>query len=82
MGANFNYEKGYRDHSESYLENFFSDFRYRGDDTEIFLNVGQAFTDLNGNGATPLSLMDIEGRDAVYTYPDNTHNKNYYRVSD
>ena len=22
--------------------------------------------------------MDMEGRDAVYTYPDNTHNKNYY----
>ena len=22
--------------------------------------------------------MDLEGRDAVYTYPDNTHNKNYY----
>ncbi len=80
VGANFNYEKGYRDHSESYLENFFSDFRYRGDDTEIFLNIGQAFTDLNGNGATPLSLMDIEGRDAVYTYPDNTHNKNYYMM--
>ena len=80
VGANFNYEKGYRDHSESYLENFFSDFRYRGDDTEIFLNVGQAFTDLNGNGAAPLSLMDIEGRDAVYTYPDNTHNKNYYMM--
>ena len=26
----------------------------------------------------PLSLVDLEGRDAVYTYPDNTHNKNYY----
>ena len=78
MGANFNYEKGFRDHSESYLENFYSDFRYRGEDTEIFMNIGQAFTDLNGNGAVPLTLMDIEGRDAVYTYPDNTHNKNYY----
>ncbi len=80
VGANFNYEKGYRDHSESYLENFFSDFRYRNNDTEIFLNLGQAFTDLNGNGATPLTLMDLEGRDAVYTYPDNTHNKNYYMM--
>ena len=37
--------------------------------------MGQAFTDLRGNGAMPLTLMDIEGRDAVYTYPDNTHNK-------
>ena len=24
--------------------------------------------------------MDLEGRDAVYTYPDNTHNKNYYMM--
>ena len=22
--------------------------------------------------------MDLEGRDAVYTYPDSTRNKNYY----
>ncbi len=78
VGANFNYDKGWRDHSESYLQTFYSDLRYRGDDTELFLNLGQAFTDLRGNGAAPLTLMDMEGRDAVYTYPDNTHNKNYY----
>ncbi|MEE2694869.1 MAG: TonB-dependent receptor [Pseudomonadota bacterium] len=79
IGANFNYDKGWRDHSESYLQTFYSDFRYRpNDDTELFVNFGQAFTDLRGNGASPLTLMDMEGRDAVYTYPDNTHNKNYY----
>lgn len=78
LGANFNYDNGWRDHSESYLETFYSDVRYRNDDTEFFLNIGQAFTDLRGNGAAPLSLLDLEGRDAVYTYPDNTHNKNYY----
>ena len=78
LGANFNYDNGWRDHSESYLETFYSDVRYRNDDTELFLNIGQAFTDLRGNGAAPLSLLDLEGRDAVYTYPDNTHNKNYY----
>ncbi len=78
LGANFNVDRGWREKSESYLETFYSDFRYRGDDTELFLNIGQAFTDLRGNGAVPLTLMDMEGRDAVYTYPDNTHNKNYY----
>ena len=36
------------------------------------MNIGQAFTDLRGNGAMPLSLLDLEGRDAVYTYPDNS----------
>ncbi len=79
IGANFNYDEGWRDHSESYLQTFYSDFRFRpNEDSEIFLNIGQAFTDLRGNGAAPLTLLDIEGRDAVYTYPDNTHNKNYY----
>ncbi len=78
IGANFNVDKGWREKSESYLETFYSDFRYRGEDTELFLNIGQAFTDLRGNGAVPLSLIDLEGLSAVYTYPDNTHNKNYY----
>lgn len=79
IGANFNYDSGWRDHSESYLNTVFGDVRYRpNEDTELFINFGQAYTDLRGNGAVPLTLMDIDGRDAVYTYPDNTHNKNYY----
>ncbi len=79
LGANFNHDRGWRDHSESYLQTFYSDLRYRpNDDTELFINIGQAFTDLRGNGAAPLTLFDLEGREAVYTYPDNTHNKNYY----
>ena len=78
FGANYNYDKGFRDHSVSSLETFYSDIRYRDDNTELFANIGQAYTDLNGNGAAPLSLMDLEGRDAVYTHPDNTRNKNYY----
>ena len=79
IGANFNYDKGWRDHSESYLNTVYGDLRLRpNEDTELFVNFGQAYTDLRGNGAVPLTLMDLEGRDAVYTYPDNTHNKNYY----
>ncbi len=79
IGANFNYDRGWRDHSESYLNTVFGDVRFRpNDDTEFFVNFGQAYTDLRGNGAVPLTLMDMEGRAAVYTYPDATHNKNYY----
>ena len=33
LGGNFNYDRGYRDHSESYLETFYSDLRYRNEDT-------------------------------------------------
>ena len=79
IGANFNYDNGWRDESESYLNTVYGDVRFRpNDNTELFVNFGQAYTDLRGNGAVPLTLMDMEGRDAVYTYPDNTHNKNYY----
>ena len=79
VGANFNYDQGWRDQSNSALNTFFGDVRFRpNDDTELFVNFGQAYTDLRGNGAVPLTLMDMEGRDAVYTYPDATHNKNYY----
>ena len=78
LGANFNYDHGWREHSQSYLQTVYGDFRWRNDNTELFVNMGQGFTDLRGNGAVPLTLMDLEGRDAVYTYPDNTHNKNYY----
>ncbi len=79
IGANFNHDAGWRDHSESYLNTVFGDVRYRpNDNTELFVNFGQAYTDIRGNGAVPLTLMDLEGREAVYTYPDNTHNKNYY----
>ena len=69
LGANFNYDNGWRDHSESYLNTVYGDVRFRpNDDTELFVNFGQAYTDLRGNGAVPLTLMDMEGRDAVYTY--------------
>ena len=48
VGANFNYEKGYRDHSESYLENFFSD-------------VVNAFT-IKANGVIIPIAMIVPGR--------------------
>ena len=66
IGANFNYDRGYRDHSESSLETFYSDLRYRNENTEFFANIGQTYTDLNGNGAVPLTLMDMEGRSCIY----------------
>ena len=70
LGANFNYDK-VGEIIPIFILKRFSDFRYRpNDNTELFLNIGQANTDLRGNGAMPLSLMDLEGRDAVYTYPD------------
>ena len=44
----------------SSLNTVFGDLRYRNDDTELFLNFGQANTDLRGNGAAPLSLWILK----------------------
>ena len=42
LGANFNYDNGYRDHSESYLNTVFGDVRYRpNQDTEFLLILGK-----------------------------------------
>ena len=47
IGANFNHDAGWRDHSESYLNTVFGDVRYRpNDNTELFVNFGQAYTDI------------------------------------
>ena len=44
------------------LNTVFGDIRYRpNDDTELFINFGQAFTDLRGNGAMPTFANGFRG---------------------
>lgn len=67
-------EYGWRDHSESNLQQAYGDVRTRGENYEVAFNVSLAKTDLNGNGVTPLQLLK-QDRAAVFTFPDNTQNK-------
>jgi len=68
-------EDGWRDFSPSRVEQFFSKLSYRSDDnsTTLDLSITSIESDLNGNGASPVELVD-QDRAAVFTHPDNTQN--------
>jgi outer membrane cobalamin receptor len=67
-------EDGWRDFSPSRLEQFFSKLSYANEDSTLDLGITAVDSDLNGNGAAPVELVDID-REAVFTHPDNTQNE-------
>jgi outer membrane receptor protein involved in Fe transport len=67
-------EDGWRDFSPSRVEQFFSNLSYQNEDTQVHLGLTAVDSDLNGNGASPVELVDID-REAVFTHPDNTLNE-------
>ncbi|MGH8551192.1 MAG: TonB-dependent receptor [Methylococcales bacterium] len=64
-------EKGCRDFSNSKVNQGFGSFSLHTDDAKLDLTLAGNEGDLNGNGAAPLQLLDIN-RYAVFTHPDNT----------
>jgi outer membrane receptor protein involved in Fe transport len=64
-------EKGWRDNSNSKVNQGFGTFSWQTDDAELDLTLAGNEGDLNGNGAAPVQLLDIN-RYAVFTHPDNT----------
>lgn len=66
-------EQGWRDHSPSRALNLFSSFGWRGEGSAVDLDLSYADTDLTGNGASPIQLLE-EDRSAIFTHPDNTKN--------
>ncbi|MBE0439674.1 MAG: TonB-dependent receptor [Gammaproteobacteria bacterium] len=67
-------EDGWRDFSPSRVEQFFSNLSYRNESSSLDLGITLVDSDLNGNGASPVELVDIN-RKAVFTHPDNTQNE-------
>ncbi len=67
-------EDGWRDFSPSRVEQFFSNLSYRNEGTSLDFGITLVDSDLNGNGASPIELVDID-RKAVFTHPDNTQNE-------
>lgn len=72
-------EDGYRKQSPSQVRQIYGDLGWRGDKSEVHLNLLGAINVLTGNGPTPIELLD-QRRNAVFTTPDQTRNK-YLRVS-
>jgi outer membrane receptor protein involved in Fe transport len=67
-------EDGWRDFSPSEATQLFGNLGWRRDATTIDVNLTLADTDLIGNGAAPVELLDID-REAIFTRPDQTENE-------
>ncbi len=74
MTGSITKEDGWRDFSPSRVEQFFSNLSYRNETSSLDLGITVVDSDLNGNGASPVELVDVD-RDAVFTHPDNTQNE-------
>jgi iron complex outermembrane receptor protein len=61
-------------YSESDLVQGFGNYSYHGDAVQTDVCFTLTDSKLRGNGAAPEELLDIEGREAVFTHPDITEN--------
>jgi iron complex outermembrane receptor protein len=67
-------EEGWRQLSESEATNFYGSLSWRdGDTSAVDFNVQRGVSDLIGNGAIPVGLLEQQ-RDAIFTAPDVTEN--------
>lgn len=66
-------EVGWRDFSESEASNFMGVFSWRDESSFLNLNFSAGKTELKGNGASPIELLEND-RSAVFTHPDITEN--------
>ncbi len=67
------YEEGWRDLSNSWSENVYAGFDWRGDAGALGINYHRAMSDLAGNGLLPYGLLD-QDRGIIFTAPDITDN--------
>ena len=74
MGATRFHEMGWRQASESNVTQAVADLSYRKGRFDTGINFVYADTILNGNGATPIELLEVD-RKAVFTSPDTTENR-------
>ena len=67
-------EDGWRDYSPTEATQFFGNLGWQLDTTSVNLNVTLADTNLIGNGAAPVELLEMD-RGAIFTRPDQTENE-------
>ena len=73
VNASYFEEGGWRDLSDSDALNIFATASYRDERSALDLGAQYGDSDLRGNGASPLGLLQID-RGAVFTAPDITDN--------
>jgi outer membrane receptor protein involved in Fe transport len=67
-------ETGWRQESDSDVTQGVADLGYRKDGVDAGVSFTYADTKLNGNGAVPVELLEVD-RTAAFTYPDTTENR-------
>jgi iron complex outermembrane receptor protein len=67
-------ETGWRDASPSHLQHQTAVVSYRQPATTVDLHLAHADTDLTGNGASPIELLE-QRRQAIFTAPDDTQSR-------
>ena len=66
-------EDGWRDYSNSDAINFYGTIGWRQEETELNVNFQHGESELTGNGASPVELLNLRRR-AIFTGPDITEN--------
>jgi len=67
-------EDGWREHSQSDVQQFFGKLSWRDAKTELDLALSHADAQLTGNGLLPISMLR-QKREQIFTHPDTTWNK-------
>ena len=74
LGVNYFDEDGWRKHSPSTVKQTFGKVGWQNESTKIDLSYLNTNNDMIGNGLLPQSFISSEGREAIYTRPDQTRN--------
>ncbi|MFW1677763.1 TonB-dependent receptor [Pontibacter sp. JAM-7] len=70
--GNYYEEDGWRDYSPSEVKQGLATLSWRGEDSSLELTAAANDNQLIGNGAAPELLLKNEGRESIYTQPDQT----------
>lgn len=73
--GNYYEEDGWRDHSPTEIRQGLANLSWRLDDGNLELTAATNNNTMIGNGAVPIGLMALEGREAIYTQPDQTETR-------
>jgi outer membrane receptor protein involved in Fe transport len=74
IDANYFNEDGWRDFSNSEVQQALGTFSWRGERSDLDLTLSTADNQLRGNGTLPLELLQAD-RSSVFTHPDITRNR-------
>lgn len=71
--GNYYEEDGWRDHSPTEVQQGLATLTWRGENgNNIELTAAANNNVMIGNGAAPIGLLEAEGRESIYTQPDQT----------